>query len=88
MELRDVKGINAILDQANFLNADDFREGQTIIDVSINFDENGKMCGDVRKSDYEKLDEMQVNYSPTPGGVGQLTVIQLIENTIKIAEGK
>lgn len=74
--------------KANFLNADDFREGQTIIDVSINFDENGKMCGDVRKSDYEKLDEMQVNYSPTPGGVGQLTVIQLIENTIKISEDK
>ena len=74
--------------KTNFLNANDFREGQTVIDVSINFDENGKMCGDIKKSDYEKLNEMQVNYSPTPGGVGQLTVIQLIENTIKIAEGK
>ena len=74
--------------KANFLNANDFRKGQTVIDVSINFYENGKMCGDIKKSDYEKLNEMQVNYSPTPGGVGQLTVIQLIENTIKIAEGK
>lgn len=74
--------------KANFLNADDFREGQTIIDVSINFDENGKMCGDVKKSDYGKLDEIKANYSPTPGGVGQLTVIQLIENTIKISEDK
>lgn len=74
--------------KANFLNANDFRKDQTVIDVSINFDENGKMCGDIKKSDYEKLNEMQVNYSPTPGGVGQLTVIQLIENTIKIAEGK
>ena len=74
--------------KANFLNANDFRKYQTVIDVSINFDENGKMCGDIKKSDYEKLNEMQVNYSPTPGGVGQLTVIQLIENTIQIAEGK
>lgn len=74
--------------KANFLNADDFREGQTIIDVSINFDENGKMCGDVKKSDYEKLDEMQVNYSIVPGGIGVCTVIQLIENTIEIAEGE
>lgn len=74
--------------KANFLNANDFRKDQTVIDVSINFDENGKMCGDIKKSDYEKLNEMQVNYSPTPGGVGQLTVIQLIENTIEIAEGK
>ena len=74
--------------KANFLNADDFREGQTIIDVSINFDENGKMCGDVKKSDYEKLDEMKANYSIVPGGIGVCTVIQLIENTIKIAEGE
>ena len=73
--------------KANFLNANDFREGQTIIDVSINFDENGKMCGDVKKSDYEKLDEMQVNYSIVPGGAGVCTVIALIENTIQIAEG-
>lgn len=73
--------------KANFLNANDFREGQTVIDVSINFDENGKMCGDVKKSDYEKLDEMQVNYSIVPGGAGVCTVIALIENTIQIAEG-
>ena len=73
--------------KANFLNANDFRKGQTVIDVSINFDENGKMCGDIKKSDYEKLDEMQVNYSIVPGGAGVCTVIALIENTIQIAEG-
>ena len=73
--------------KANFLNANDFRKGQTVIDVSINFDENGKMCGDVKKSDYEKLDEMKVIYSIVPGGAGVCTVIALIENTIQIAEG-
>ena len=73
--------------KANFLNANDFRKGQTVIDVSINFDENGKMCGDIKKSDYEKLNEMQVNYSIVPGGAGVCTVIALIENTIQIAEG-
>lgn len=73
--------------KANFLNANDFRKDQTVIDVSINFDENGKMCGDIKKSDYEKLNGMQVNYSIVPGGAGVCTVIALIENTIQIAEG-
>lgn len=72
----------------NFLEAKDFKPGTTIVDVSINFDENGKMCGDVRKSDYDRLVEKNCNITPVPGGVGVLTVLSLIEQTIEIAEKK
>ena len=72
----------------NWFNSDDFKEGTTIVDVSINFDENGKMCGDVAKADYDKLVEKNCNVTPVPNGVGQMTVISLIEQTIEIAEKK
>lgn len=73
--------------KANFLRADDFKNNTTIIDVSINFNELGKMCGDVAKEDYDGLvNEKQCNLTPVPNGVGQMTVIELIEQTIEIAE--
>ena len=73
--------------RSNFLEASDFSDNTTIIDVSINFDELGKMCGDVKKDDYDILvNEKQCNLTPVPNGVGQMTVIELIEQTIEIAE--
>ena len=73
--------------KANFLRTDDFKNNTTIIDVSINFNELGKMCGDVAKEDYDVLiNEKQCNLTPVPNGVGQMTVIELIEQTIEIAE--
>ena len=73
--------------KANFLRADDFKNNTTIIDVSINFNELGKMCGDVAKEDYDVLvNEKQCSLTPVPNGVGQMTVIELIEQTIEIAE--
>ena len=73
--------------KANFLRADDFKNNTTIIDVSINFNELGKMCGDAAKEDYDVLvNEKQCNLTPVPNGVGQMTVIELIEQTIEIAE--
>lgn len=70
----------------NFFESKDFKPGTVIIDVSINFDENGKMCGDVRKSDYDRLVKKGCKISPVPNGVGQMTVLSLIEQTIEIAE--
>ena len=73
----------------NFLSADDFSDNTTIIDVSINFDEFGKMCGDISKDNYSILiKEKNCNITPVPNGVGQMTVIELIEQTIEIAEKK
>lgn len=73
--------------RANFLSAQDFSNNTTIIDVSINFNEAGKMCGDVSKEDYDVIvNEKQCHLTPVPNGVGQMTVIELIEQTIEIAE--
>lgn len=73
--------------KANFLSAQDFSNNTTIIDVSINFNESGKMCGDVSKEDYDVIvNEKQCHLTPVPNGVGQMTVIELIEQTIEIAE--
>ena len=75
--------------RANFLRAENFSEKTTIIDVSINFNELGKMCGDVSKEDYDIIvNEKKCNLTPVPNGVGQMTVIELIEQTIEIAEKK
>lgn len=73
----------------NYFDAWDFELDQTIVDVSINFDENGKMCGDVDKSRYDEIsNELSCNLTPVPGGVGACTVIQLLEQTIELAERK
>ena len=75
--------------KANFLGVDDFSDNTTIIDVSINFNEFGKMCGDVSKEDYDALvNDKNCNLTPVPNGVGQMTVIELIEQTIEIQEKK
>ena len=71
----------------NFLKSQDFSNNTTIIDVSINFNEAGKMCGDVSKEDYDVIvNDKQCHLTPVPNGVGQMTVIELIEQTIEIAE--
>lgn len=73
----------------NMFEYDDFSDDTTIIDVSINFDKNGKMCGDVTKLDYDELIVYKdCNITPVPGGVGPMTVMSLIEQTIEIAERK
>ena len=70
----------------NFLSKDNFKDGATIIDVSMNR-LDGKLCGDVRKDDYMEL-MVKCNLTPVPGGVGQTTVMALLENVISIMENK
>ena len=70
----------------NFFKSKDFKPGTIIIDVAINFDEDGKMCGDVSKSDYDRLVEKNCIITKVPGCIGQMTVLSLIEQTIEIAE--
>ncbi|MGL4451412.1 MAG: bifunctional 5,10-methylenetetrahydrofolate dehydrogenase/5,10-methenyltetrahydrofolate cyclohydrolase [Sarcina sp.] len=71
----------------NFIKHEDLMVSQTIVDVSINLNEEGKMCGDVCKDDYDKIvNHAFCNLTPVPNGVGQMTVIELIEQTIEIAE--
>lgn len=74
--------------KANSFYYGDFSRNTTIVDVSINFNEEGKMCGDVCKDDYKDLVNAGCNLTPVPNGVGQMTVLSLIEQTIEIAERK
>ena len=53
---------------------------QTVIDVGINRDENGKLCGDV---DFEAVKDIVKNITPVPGGVGPMTVAELMKNTVE-----
>lgn len=62
--------------KAKYFNLSDFRTGQIIVDVGINRDENGKLCGDVY------IDNLRIYVTPVPNGVGKLTVCSLLENTI------
>ena len=52
----------------------------TVIDVGINRDENGKLCGDV---DFEGIKDKVNNITPVPGGVGPMTVAELLRNTVE-----
>lgn len=69
--------------KAGYFNHLDFNPGTIIVDVSMNRDENGKLCGDVKKSDYDVLQEMGCQIVPVPGGVGRTTVLSLMKNVIK-----
>lgn len=58
-------------------------EGQTVIDVGINMDENGKLCGDV---DFAAVEPLAGAITPVPGGVGSVTTAVLMKHVITAAE--
>ena len=68
----------AAVGKAKFVTADMVKEGAVVIDVGINRDENGKMCGDV---DFENVKEKTSYITPVPGGVGPMTITMLLHNT-------
>lgn len=63
----------------NFVTADYVKQDAVVIDVGINRDSVGKLCGDV---DFETVKDIVSYITPVPGGVGPLTVDQLIHNTL------
>ena len=67
----------------NTLTAEMVAPGQTIIDVGINFNEEGKMVGDV---DFESVSEIVEAITPVPGGVGSMTTTLLMKHVIEAAE--
>ncbi len=69
--------------RAGFITADMVKDGAVVIDVGINRDANGKLCGDV---DFESVCEKASAITPVPGGVGVMTITMLLENTLKAAE--
>lgn len=63
-----------------FLTEDMVKKGAVVIDVGINRDASGKLCGDV---DYEKVSKKTSLITPVPGGVGPMTIAMLMKNTVK-----
>ncbi len=71
--------------RAKFITADMVKEGAVVIDVGMNRDENGKLCGDV---DFENVKDKTSAITPVPGGVGPMTIAVLMKNTLTAAKNK
>ena len=69
--------------KANFIKADQIKEGAVVIDVGVNRLDNGKLAGDV---DFEEAKEKASYITPVPGGVGPMTITMLAHNTVKSAK--
>ena len=68
----------AAIGKAKFITADMIKEGAVVIDVGMDRDENGKLCGDV---DFENVKDKCSYITPVPGGVGPMTITMLMYNT-------
>ncbi|MBD5584779.1 MAG: bifunctional methylenetetrahydrofolate dehydrogenase/methenyltetrahydrofolate cyclohydrolase FolD [Clostridia bacterium] len=68
--------------KSKFVTADMVKEGAVVIDVGMNRDENGKLCGDV---DFENVKDKCSYITPVPGGVGPMTITMLMYNTLQSA---
>lgn len=66
-----------------FITCDMIKEGAVVIDVGINKDENGKLCGDI---DFENVKDKASWVTPVPGGVGPMTIAMLMQNTLTAAK--
>ena len=65
------------------LDASFLKEGAVLIDVGINVDENGKLCGDV---DFKDIQETASMATPVPGGVGSVTTSVLAKRLVHAAQ--
>ena len=73
----------AAVGRSKFITADMVRENAVVIDVGINRDENGKLCGDV---DFDAVKDKASFITPVPGGCGPMTIAMLMQNTVKACE--
>lgn len=73
----------AAVGRAKFVTADMVKEGAVVIDVGMNRDENGKLCGDV---DFDAVKDIAGYITPVPGGVGPMTIATLMQNTVTAAK--
>lgn len=69
--------------KAKFITGEYIKPGATVIDVGMDRDENGKLCGDV---DFESAEKVAGAITPVPGGVGPMTIAMLLTNTLKSAK--
>ena len=69
----------------NFVTEDMVKEGAVVIDVGINRNVEGKVCGDV---DFENVSKKASYITPVPGGVGPMTIAMLMNNIVKAAKSE
>jgi len=81
---RQADVVVAAVGRRNTLTGDMVKPGAVVIDVGINRDEAGKLCGDV---DFASVSEVAGWITPVPGGVGPMTITMLLANTLESAEG-
>jgi methylenetetrahydrofolate dehydrogenase (NADP+)/methenyltetrahydrofolate cyclohydrolase len=75
--------IVAAVGKRNVLTADMVKPGAVVIDVGMNRNDEGKLCGDV---DFEGVEKVAGYITPVPGGVGPMTITMLLVNTLEAAE--
>jgi methylenetetrahydrofolate dehydrogenase (NADP+)/methenyltetrahydrofolate cyclohydrolase len=75
--------IVAAVGKRNILTADMVKPGAVVLDVGMNRNEEGKLCGDV---DFVGVEQVAGYITPVPGGVGPMTITMLLINTLEAAE--
>ena len=80
---RNADIIVAAVGRENILTGDMVRAGATVIDVGMNRNAEGKLCGDV---DFESVKKVAGAITPVPGGVGPMTITMLLMNTLESAQ--
>lgn len=80
---RQADVVVAAVGRRNVLRADMVKPGAVVIDVGMNRDEAGKLCGDV---DYAAVRQVAGFITPVPGGVGPMTITMLLVNTLEAAD--
>ena len=73
----------AAVGRAKFVTADMVKEGAVVVDVGINRNADGKLCGDV---DFAAVELLASYITPVPGGVGPMTITMLLQNTLTAAK--
>jgi methylenetetrahydrofolate dehydrogenase (NADP+)/methenyltetrahydrofolate cyclohydrolase len=84
-ECRKADILVAAVGKRGLITADMVKEGAVVIDVAMNRNDEGKLCGDVC---YAEVAEKAAYITPVPGGVGPMTRVMLLENTLTAAEAK
>ncbi len=80
---READILVAAIGKPRFITADMVKEGAVVIDVGMDHDENGKLCGDV---DFDAVAPKCSFITPVPGGVGPMTIATLMQNTLLAAK--
>ncbi|MBQ1985107.1 MAG: bifunctional methylenetetrahydrofolate dehydrogenase/methenyltetrahydrofolate cyclohydrolase FolD [Clostridia bacterium] len=80
---READILVAAVGRAKLVTADMVKPGAVVIDVGMNRDENGKLCGDV---DYAAVEPIASYITPVPGGVGPMTIAMLMKNAVNAAK--